>query len=79
MERAELRPQREFGTGLLVLGWLLVALTVVFPPIAVGGIGMGVLASSRGRKALGASLITASLLALVAFMYLASQTLVPRD
>jgi hypothetical protein len=69
----------ERTTALVVTGWILVALTVIFPPLAIAAIGVGVVTAKRGRFGTGVALVVGALLAAFAFFYLASQTLIPRN
>jgi hypothetical protein len=64
---------------LVVAGWILAALTVPFPPLALGAVAIGGVLIGRGRVGTGVAIIVTSVLAVVVFVYLASQTLVPRD
>ena len=69
----------ELSRSFLVWGWLLAAFSVVIPFLALGGITFGVIAVTRGRNGHGAGMITASLVGVLLFVYLASMTLVPGD
>lgn len=65
--------------ALVVAGWILVALTVVFPPLALGATGVGVVVAKRGRFGTGVAIVVCALLAAVVSIYLAGQTIMARD
>ena len=79
MDEASDRRVEELPLSSLVWGWLFAGFSVVLPFLAIGAIVFGVLAIQRGKPGVGASMIAVSLLAALAFVYLASATLVPRD
>jgi CHASE2 domain-containing sensor protein len=62
----------------LVWGWVLASLSVLLPVSAIGGLIFGVIAVNRDRAGHGAGMIIVSLVGSLVFVYLASQTLVPR-
>ena len=71
-------PAADRSTALIVVGWILTTLTLVFPPLVIAAIGVGVVVR-RQSHAQGVAIIAVALLACVASIYLASQTLVARD
>ncbi len=70
---------RELKPSFLVAGWLLAALSILLPLLAVPAIVIAVLAIQRDRETHGIGIIVLSVVAAVLFFYLASQTLVPGD
>jgi uncharacterized membrane protein len=73
----ELRAENS-QTAFLVSGWLLAAFSVLIPFLAIGAGVFGVIAVQRGKPWHGAGMIAVSLLGVLLFFYLGSQTLVPR-
>lgn len=49
------------------------------PDPSVVAIGVGVVTAKRGRFGAGVAIVVCALLAVIVFLYLASQTLIPRD
>ena len=73
----ELRADR--SEMFLVWGWLLATLSVLLPLFAIGGLIFASTAVKRGRPGHGAGMVVVSVLGvMIWFVYLASQTLVPR-
>jgi uncharacterized membrane protein len=69
----------ERHTKLAIAGWILTALAVVFPPLAIASIALGATLARRGRVGTGVAIVLTSILAVAASVYLATQTLQPRD
>ncbi|MDX6396857.1 MAG: hypothetical protein QOJ43_265 [Gaiellaceae bacterium] len=67
------------GRSFLVWGWVLAGLSAILPVFALGGLVFGAVAVTKNKPGHGAGMIVLSLLgSTVFFVYLASQTLVPR-
>ncbi len=78
MDRPGAVPSERSQAGILVPGWLLAAFSVLIPLFVIGAVVFGVIAVQRGRPGHGGGMITVSLVGVLLFFYLGSQTLVPR-
>ena len=69
MDRPEELPTEKPKASFLVWGWLLAALSVLLPFLALGGLIFGVFALTRDKPAHGAGMIVVSLLGPVIWVY----------
>lgn len=71
-------PESDRSSSLVIVGWIVTALTLIFPPLVIGAVGIGIALWQR-KHGHGPAMVAVALLALIVSIYLASQTLIPRD